>query len=53
MSEGALKKIGGQFGKVRAHIDVERLNVYLARVAPIIVTPVSVKQFEVCCFLYI
>lgn len=48
MSDGALKKIGGHFGKVRVPIDVERLNVHLARATPIIATPVTVKQFEVC-----
>jgi len=46
MSERAPKKVGGQFGEVRAPVDVEGLNVYLARATPTIATPVSVKQFE-------
>ena len=51
MSENDLKKIGGEIGEVRASIDVESLNVYFAKTAPVIATPVTVKQFKVCRFL--
>ena len=51
MSEDVLPKIGGEIGEVRASIDVESLNVYLTRTAPVIATPVTVKQFKVCRFL--
>ena len=41
------KKIGGDYGEVRANIDVAALNTYLARNAPRIRAPVDVKQFKV------
>ncbi|KAG5647059.1 hypothetical protein DXG03_001429 [Asterophora parasitica] len=46
MSNGAPKKIGGEFGEVRANIDVGSLNVYIAKHAPGIKAPVDVKQFK-------
>ena len=42
------QKIGGEYGEVRANIDVERLNAYLAKHTPGIKGPVDVKQFKVC-----
>lgn len=42
-----LEKIGGDYGEVRANIDVAALNAYLARSAPRVKTPVDVKQFKV------
>jgi hypothetical protein len=42
------KKIGGEYGEVRAAIDVNRLNTYLMFAnSPSVKTPVSVKQFKV------
>jgi len=42
------QKIGGEYGEVRANIDVEKLNAYLAKHTPGIKGPVDVKQFKVC-----
>ncbi|KAF8161334.1 kinase-like domain-containing protein [Crassisporium funariophilum] len=39
-------KIGGEYGEVRASIDIEKLNAYLAKYTPGIKTPVDVKQFK-------
>jgi hypothetical protein len=41
------KKTGGEYGDVRANIDVDRLNAYLAKHVPAVKTPVDVKQFKV------
>lgn len=41
------KKIGGEFGEVRANIDIESLNVYLAKHVEAVKAPVAVKQFKV------
>lgn len=40
-------KIGGEYGNVRAAIDVEKLNVYLATRVLEVAAPVTVKQFKV------
>ncbi|KAA1470403.1 protein kinase subdomain-containing protein PKL/CAK/ACAD [Dentipellis sp. KUC8613] len=40
------KKIGGEVGEVRANIDVDKLNQYLADKVPSVRTPVGVKQFK-------
>lgn len=45
MSEN--KKIGGEYGEVRANIDVEKLNAYLVNRIPGLSAPVAVKQFKV------
>ncbi|KAF8963662.1 kinase-like domain-containing protein [Flammula alnicola] len=45
MSE-ARPKIGGEYGEIRANIDVDALNTYLAKFTPNIKTPVDVKQFK-------
>ena len=42
------KKIGGEYGEIRANIDVDKLNTYLARNVKVVKTPVAVKQFKVC-----
>ena len=49
MTSSASKKIGGEYGKVRATIDVEKLNTYLANLnTGTIQTPlVTIKQFKV------
>jgi hypothetical protein len=41
------KTIGGEYGEVRATIDIDRLNAYLATNTPSVKTPVGVKQFKV------
>ncbi|KIL68737.1 hypothetical protein M378DRAFT_8198 [Amanita muscaria Koide BX008] len=46
MSKDSSQKIGGEYGEVRAVIDTEKLNRYLANATPSIATPVTVKQFK-------
>ena len=41
------KKIGGEYGEVRAGIDADNLNAYLQKAAPSIASPVAIKQFKV------
>jgi len=41
------KKIGGEYGDVRASIDVGKLNAYLEAHVPEVTAPVTVKQFKV------
>ena len=41
------KKVGGEYGEVRASIDVDKLNAYLGETAKEIKVPVQVKQFKV------
>ena len=38
---------GGEFGDVRAPIDNDKLNAYLASNVPALTVPVTVKQFKV------
>ncbi|KAI0061886.1 APH-domain-containing protein [Artomyces pyxidatus] len=40
------KKIGGEYGEIRANIDLVRLNAYIAESVPAVQGPVSVKQFK-------
>ena len=47
MPKPTAEKIGGEYGDVRAVIDVEKLNVYLKVHVPEVSTPVTVKQFKV------
>ena len=42
------RKIGGEYGEVRATIDLEKLNQYLSARVPVVSSPVTVKQFKVC-----
>lgn len=39
-------KIGGEYGPVRAGIDIDKLNVYLTEHVKAVRTPVDVKQFK-------
>ncbi|GBE80739.1 kinase-like domain-containing protein [Sparassis latifolia] len=39
-------KVGGEYGPVRANIDVDRLNAYLSQHVEAIHAPVDVKQFK-------
>jgi hypothetical protein len=41
------KKIGGEFGEVRANIDVETLSKYLLKHVKALRGPIDVKQFKV------
>ncbi len=45
------KKFGGEYGEVRASIDIDNLNTYLAHNTPGIETPIKVKQFKVRTYL--
>ena len=40
-------KIGGEYGEVRANIDADKLNAYLAANVPAVKAPVDIKQFKV------
>ena len=42
-----MKKIGGEYGEVRANIDDNSLNTYLAAHVPLVKAPVNIKQFKV------
>ena len=46
MSPGP-QKIGGEYGEIRASIDIDNLNAYLSKHVPSIKVPVDVKQFKV------
>ena len=48
MTKPPTEKIGGEFGDVRATIDIEKLNAYLQAHVPQVTAPVTVKQFKVC-----
>jgi len=48
MSDSTSKnQTGGDYGNIRASINVDNLNVYLAKSTPSIKIPVDVKQFKV------
>ena len=47
MTKSTTTKIGGEFGDVRAAIDIEKLNAYLQAHVPEVAAPVTVKQFKV------
>lgn len=47
MSNQQPKKIGGEYGDVRANIDVEKLNAYLVKNVQVMCAPIDVKQFKV------
>ncbi|KAL4248300.1 Acyl-CoA dehydrogenase 10-like protein [Abortiporus biennis] len=40
------RKIGGEYGEIRANIDVDKLNTYLDKHVQAIKAPVEVKQFK-------
>ena len=48
MSEDTSKRIGGEYGAVRAALDVDKLNAFLKTHVPAVAPPVVVKQFKVC-----
>ena len=39
--------MGGEYGEIRASIDIDNLNAYLSKHIPSIKAPVDVKQFKV------
>lgn len=41
------KTVGGEYGEIRANIDVDKLNVYLSKHVKSVQAPVEVKQFKV------
>ena len=51
MSSNPPKRTGGEYGTVRASIDVDKLNAYLVIHVPSVSTPVDVQQFKVCACL--
>jgi hypothetical protein len=47
MSGSAPKKIGGEYGAMRANVDIQKLNTYLKLHVPVVAAPVEVQQFKV------
>lgn len=45
------QKIGGEYGEIRANIDVDKLNGWLKEHVPAVKVPVAVKQFKVCVYV--
>lgn len=41
------QKIGGEYGEVRASVDIGNLNAYLSKYMPSIKAPIDIKQFKV------
>lgn len=48
MSPQPAKQIGGEYGDIRANIDVENLSAYLLQNVDWLRGPFDVKQFKVC-----
>ncbi|KAF8549965.1 APH-domain-containing protein [Imleria badia] len=46
MSNGSPKRIGGEYGALRASIDIDKLNAYLVAHVPAVSAPVDVQQFK-------
>ncbi|KAI9441903.1 kinase-like domain-containing protein [Lactarius indigo] len=46
INTGPSKPAGGEYGDVRARIDEDKLNAYLAKNVPAVAVPVTVKQFK-------
>ncbi|KAI5986947.1 kinase-like domain-containing protein [Pisolithus albus] len=46
MSGDTSKRIGGEYGTIRAAFDVDKLNTYLRAHVPAVTPPVAVKQFK-------
>ncbi|KAF9647733.1 kinase-like protein [Thelephora ganbajun] len=46
MSKPTTEKVGGEYGDMRAAINVEKLNAYLEAHVPEVSAPVTVKQFK-------
>lgn len=40
-------KIGGEYGEIRANIDIGKLNAYIDKYVSVVKAPVDVKQFKV------
>ena len=50
-SSKAAQKIGGEYGEIRANIDVKRLETYVNAHVKVMKTPLEVKQFKVSSLL--
>ena len=48
VNQMATRRIGGEYGEVRAIIDLGKLNQYLSARVPALSSPVTMKQFKVC-----
>ncbi|KIK95761.1 hypothetical protein PAXRUDRAFT_826682 [Paxillus rubicundulus Ve08.2h10] len=46
MSSKSSKRIGGEYGVVRAHLDVYKLNTYIKAHVPVVSAPAEVQQFQ-------
>ncbi|KAG1737895.1 kinase-like domain-containing protein [Suillus paluster] len=46
MSGNAPKNIGGEYGAIRANVDIQKLNTYLKTHVSVIAAPVEVQQFK-------
>ncbi|KAG2132292.1 kinase-like domain-containing protein [Suillus bovinus] len=46
MTGSAPKSVGGEYGTMRANVDIQKLNAYLNSHVPVIVAPVQVQQFK-------
>jgi hypothetical protein len=51
MSGNSSKRVGGEYGAVRANLDVHKLNTYIKAHVPVVSAPVQVQQFKVCIYL--
>ena len=47
MVYGETRAAGGEYGDVRAPIDDDKLNAYIASTVPAVTVPVTIKQFKV------
>ncbi|KAG1830153.1 kinase-like domain-containing protein [Suillus variegatus] len=46
MTDSAPKSTGGEYGAMRANIDIKKLNTYLEVHVPVVAIPVQVQQFK-------
>lgn len=47
MSNSSPRRVGGEYGALRANIDIDKLNAYLVAHVPAVSSPVDVQQFKV------
>ncbi|KIJ15582.1 hypothetical protein PAXINDRAFT_11702 [Paxillus involutus ATCC 200175] len=55
MSSNSSKRVGGEYGAIRANLDVHKLNTYIKAHVPVVSAPVQVQQFkfgQVCLLSY-
>ncbi|KAG2366201.1 kinase-like domain-containing protein [Suillus spraguei] len=46
MPGSAPKSIGGEYGAMRANVDIQKLNTYLKLHVPVVAAPIQVQQFK-------